>query len=429
MVLREDERREIRLETSVLELEFSEWAAIFGSRCKEKASIQEGIALMHASQIKKQAEKKMITESLHRSRMDLPPCLELLRSEQEASFTATALNATADNSVLYKMESKNALVTPAAAIRREFRNKGWKALSIEEQQWSILDQEMNPHHYTWFQEKEESDNLIRVSLGKRPKKRKISAVVESVRFTKVEIEHLVQRPFSMLSRKEMLARKLLHKYHDNADLMNAKMGENSSLSFDPHLAERVRAKSYLTYTREEKEWSLVDSILRPDVWRFYSPAYFQLPTTFSKQKFVEGSIAPEENDIDALGKILGIGANSEGKEPVTDLRTAVDRTQRTLIVNHESSKPYECNLSKDAILRIWKSNKDTLSTDEERLVYRLLLKYNGAYRASAEGLQEAKEQSLSHCRNLFEDITSSDPGSDFFVLIICLRILRKCNFI
>jgi hypothetical protein len=43
------------------------------------------------------------------------------------------------------------------------------------------------------------------------------------------------------------------------------------------------------------------------------------------------------------------------------------------------SPPYQCRLTKQAIIKIWRTQRQFLKTDEERKVLELLLKYNGAY--------------------------------------------------
>ncbi len=85
-----------------------------------------------------------------------------------------------------------------------------------------------------------------------------------IRISNVEIEHILSQPFSMLNRKEMIIRKLFTKYHDNPELMKRGLAA-ASFGFDPHLAERTRAKDYNAYTKEEKEWASVDRILHSEV--------------------------------------------------------------------------------------------------------------------------------------------------------------------
>lgn len=227
--------------------------AIFGSRCKEKAAIKEGIALMHASQTCKQDEKVVLKDSLKKYRKALPTCIELLRSMREASNVAAALNAgnsiQAFSSAYSTDDVSQVHLTPAENIRNHFRLKGWKSLSIEEQQWTLLDQEMHPLKYEWLREQEEEDRQRAIAAGRKPKKRKIAANVEAVRFSKVEIEHLLTRPFAMLSRKETLARKLLNKYHDSkgkriSQFMHSKGSYVASLC-RAHEAEACRERVWL----------------------------------------------------------------------------------------------------------------------------------------------------------------------------------------
>jgi hypothetical protein len=80
----------------------------------------------------------------------------------------------------------------------------------------------------------------------------------------VEIEYILDTPFSMLSRKEVVIRKLLTKYHDDKEALQKSIAA-VAYSFDPHLAERTRAKNPKSYTVEERNWSSVDRVLHPEV--------------------------------------------------------------------------------------------------------------------------------------------------------------------
>lgn len=68
----------------------------------------------------------------------------------------------------------------------------------------------------------------------------------------------------MLNRREVIVRKLLTKYHDDAEHMKKAISA-VAYSFDPHLAERVRAKNPKAYSKEELEWSTIDRQLHPEV--------------------------------------------------------------------------------------------------------------------------------------------------------------------
>lgn len=51
---------------------------------------------------------------------------------------------------------------------------------------------------------------------------KPNAAVRAYQFSKLEIERVVELPLDVLSRREASVRRLLEKYHDNAQLLRAK---------------------------------------------------------------------------------------------------------------------------------------------------------------------------------------------------------------
>lgn len=95
------------------------------------------------------------------------------------------------------------------------------------------------------------------------------------RLNKSEIEYILEAPFSMLNRREIIVRKLLTKYHDDKEFMKRAISA-VAYSFDPHLAERVRAKHPSSYSKEEKEWASVDRILHPEVLLWLIGFYYFL---------------------------------------------------------------------------------------------------------------------------------------------------------
>ena len=80
----------------------------------------------------------------------------------------------------------------------------------------------------------------------------------------MEIQYILETPFSMLNRREMIVRKLVTKYHDDKEFLRKSI-QALAYSFDPHLAERTRAKNPDMYTPEERDWSSVDRVLHPEV--------------------------------------------------------------------------------------------------------------------------------------------------------------------
>ena len=63
------------------------------------------------------------------------------------------------------------MITPAEDCRRRMKREGFKHMPAEEQQWSLLDQNMNPHKYEWLKEKDEEEAAHRLAMGKMPKAR------------------------------------------------------------------------------------------------------------------------------------------------------------------------------------------------------------------------------------------------------------------
>jgi hypothetical protein len=142
----------------------------------------------------------------------------------------------------------------------------------------------------------------------------------------------------------------------------------------------VRAKHFHTLTREEKEWASIDRLLHPEIWRRYGHTKDLVGAGPQRKKKATDASSPEE--LISLGKILG-GDSLQGLamdfkvDGHVDLRAAMDSAQRTLVQEGDASRQWECSLDRDEVERIWRSSKDALRTDEERFVFRLLMKYNG----------------------------------------------------
>ncbi|RYH22833.1 hypothetical protein EON65_18680 [archaeon] len=270
MLLMEDERRDLERELSILEVEYAEWARLFASRCKEKEDIREGIEAMYKFRREREEEKENIQKKLESARRDLPASIRILRTMTEAVNVAMSLNT----DVIGVSEEAGAaatgdfggirLSTPAEDIRRVLKQYGFGALMLEEQQWCLLDQTINPNKYEWLREKEEKERQERLALGKKPKDDKSNPALEPFKINKSEIEYILETPFSMLNRREVKVRKLLTKYHDDVEYMKKALSA-VAYNFDPHLAERVRSKHPKSYSKEEREWASVDRVLHPEV--------------------------------------------------------------------------------------------------------------------------------------------------------------------
>lgn len=263
MVLTDEERRSLEEESRAYTYDYGYWTKLLSSRSQEEADIGRGAAALKEQLAALDRKVSSTKAELAKLRRVIPPSMALVRSFTEACQVAQSLNADMDELVQISgaensSNENRALVisTPAEAVRRKHKDDGFDSLILEEQQWTLLDQALNPEKYEWQNAVDDE------------KKRTVhySAVVESFRLSKVEVEQLLLQPTSMLSRHNMVVRKLLMKYHDDPQSMKKQMVIKAG--FDPHLAERVRIKSYFECSLEEKEWIGVDRVLHPEIWAF-----------------------------------------------------------------------------------------------------------------------------------------------------------------
>ena len=135
----------------------------------------------------KTKEKETIKKKLEDARRDLPACIVILRNTAEAVHVAMSLN-TIVQGVTEEATAATAgdfggiqVSTPAEDVRRNLKQYGIKALSLEEQQWSVLDQALNPGKYEWMREQEEKERVEREAVGKKPKEKKFNPAIEDYR--------------------------------------------------------------------------------------------------------------------------------------------------------------------------------------------------------------------------------------------------------
>jgi hypothetical protein len=187
LTLMEDERRDLQRELGIFEMEYAQWAHSFATRSREKDDIKEGIKMMYAFKRDKLKEKENIKKELEAARRDLPACLVILRNTAEAVHVAMSLN-TIVQGVTEEASAATAgdfgglqVSTPAEDVRRNLKQFGMKALSLEEQQWCTLDQALHPNKYEWMREAEEKERNEREAMGKKPKEKKFNPAIEEFR--------------------------------------------------------------------------------------------------------------------------------------------------------------------------------------------------------------------------------------------------------
>ena len=188
MQLLEDERRLMKRELNILEIEYAQWATNFSTRGIEKRDIQDGLKAMYSFQKDRIKEVEDLKSTLEKLRGELPSCVAVLRNLTEAVNVAAVLNTSLHGvaedigaAATGDFGGGVSLSTPAEEVRRRLRHGGFNALLLEEQQWCMLDQALNPSKYEWLREMEEKEIAERARAGKKEKDHRHNAAVEAFR--------------------------------------------------------------------------------------------------------------------------------------------------------------------------------------------------------------------------------------------------------
>ena len=193
----------------------------------------------------------------------------------------------------------------------------------------------------------------------------------------------------------------------------------SAYGFDPHIAERVRAKHFQTFTKEEREWASIDLILHPEIWRYYT--HVDIGKELGRSRIPSTTLEGITDEMASLGRILGMdtgGLTIDGR----DLRSAAEGTQKQMVHESDRSRPWVCKLDKDSILQVWRKPKDKLASEEERRIHRLLHKYNGVAPTMGGSGEDKRTSYYAGSSEQFNSKTSSistDPD------VRCHLLLRE----
>lgn len=144
---------------------------------------------------------------------------------------------------------------------------------MEQQQWVILDQAMNPEQYTWLQErrKEEAKPKLNEEFNANiHEKSHKNPAVERCHIDRDEVMRILGEPVEDLNYNERYIRKLLHRFHDDPDRvkMENTMAEKLQEHHTDNLksirkARRVRQTDERSRTKDEQEWVSLDKIINP----------------------------------------------------------------------------------------------------------------------------------------------------------------------
>jgi len=268
---------------------------------------------------------------------------------------------------------------------------------------------LNFQKWEWLKVKEEEEDKSREMRGGRKKKRRYNAAVEQFRLDRNEVLRISETPFAKLVRKEVGIKKLLGKFHDDAELMRRKAEQNAS-GFNPFLAAETRHKDSATFTPEQKEWATVDKILNPGAWIGYvkplgehadkHKASAKLHDLSKKEMEELGVEETNDNAVSEKKNLLGMLG---GRMNIASIALQANKDKKS----SRDVKPlgkWFCEFGRDKIMDIWsKTNETELKTNDEERCYKLLKAYNGNFDEYVECQKRIEEREerlkLTHGRD------------------------------
>ena len=181
----EDERNDIFGEIRTLEVEFAHWCRLFATRAQEKKDIKTGLDHMSEERRKQLSDRDKLDESLRNLRKLVPAAITVVVSIGAATEAALELNTTLQLSsaagrwaaLAAVKEVLSSTMTPAEEVRRRLQNEGWETLTLDEQQWTMLDRQLTPDRYEEFHARQEEEDAQRKKEGRRPKKRCVTELL------------------------------------------------------------------------------------------------------------------------------------------------------------------------------------------------------------------------------------------------------------
>lgn len=270
--LSETEREETWNEVAAIETEQMHWDHLYTTRCQEKASVKKALRRLMKFRRDGRAEKARLEDQLHQINFEVPIVTAALQGSNAAAEASRApsLNpGSSSNSGSSSVQIARAnvrLETPAEKIRRAFERGGWGTLKLEEQQWVTVDKSLHPDKYVWLEQRDQEEAERKLQRGKNARaKSRTNPAIEQCRFERLELERIMAEPFVDLTRREVHVRKLVHKFHDDPQLVKPDCLVEQDEMTDRLLAQQTRLKSHKHRTTMEKEWVSLDKILNPHV--------------------------------------------------------------------------------------------------------------------------------------------------------------------
>ena len=123
--------------------------------------------------------------------------------------------------------------------------------------------------------------------------------------------------------------------------------------------------------------------------------------------------------LDRVGNLLGIketlNRTADNQTGKVELNNIVNAAHKNLITETTQVLDWRCPFDRDTILRIWRTPKHELKSEDEKTAFKLLLKYNGTYSAYMEASRartmrkKNETKAGSHVKwSMPEDVIESD---------------------
>lgn len=438
MDLTEEKRTELYTDVKRLEVEFAHWCRLFASRSQERTDLLASLDVLRRERAEKVVETERRSVDMKYLQRHLPPATCLVHGMLAAVECALALNTSFEHiraedarGQWRKLASARgvvtAMMTPAQEVRRRYQTEGWLTLSLPEQQFAILDRTMNPDRYDWLDHDDGNDDATAASgsrggvpevkdddsaatgttksgdsstrgTSRLSKERRRASEVRRINrglsdmksLSKGELVRIQSLPFSRVARgKEMTAWKLLRHYHDDPQRL-VDYAKRRAMVADSDVAASVRFKHPKSRTKEEREWSSLDRILNPELWRGLklrdtAAPYSSVLTKEQRREYLDPIETCDEDakNLDLIkrrGSRLGSRFGSFVQVTLAE-RTKLAAAQATA----GQQGDWECRMSRDELIEIWSAQEPHHDWDVDQCKARRLLEtFNGDYEANQE---------------------------------------------
>lgn len=200
-----------------------------------------------------------------------------------------------------------------------------------------------------------------------------------------ELERINKVTFDQLTRQERSIWKLMKRYHnDPRKLIDTQKTKGEG--FDPNYAPTVRFKHPRSWTKEEREWSSMDRVLNPELWRGLKLRQQQEVDTQEKATDIAAYMHPADEVEGEDGEALGTPAPPPPKARVagsmfgTLVNATLDRSVDMAASMATDGEDWVCALDRGEIMEVWAAKHAQASwTVDQCKAHVLLERFNGDF--------------------------------------------------